>query len=428
MLAIPGYMSISNFCSFIASHIETIHRIRVLCHASLSQGTFMAIMKFIDQKSADNFYRAFYGKPFTSLSTETCKLLYVASCEMDNGSDAIDSLDRTELPSCAVCLERLDPKCSGLLTILCNHTFHCKCLTAWKDSPCPVCRYMQEPSQSSECQQCGVTEDLWMCLICGYIGCGRYLSGHAIDHFNEANHTYAMDLVSQRVWDYAGDEWVHRLIQNRSDGKLVAVDDPQVLRDEPQEDDTHMYETMLQSKLESVTAEYSHLLTSQLELQRLYFEDQHDRAESRWREEREELEKELEKSQSELVSVKTALAQADKERKTLQRKLETQKQQLKQAQEEIEFMKSVNDSMKANQELWQKELTSARGNLKHKEALQSRDERIAELEAQVRDIMFALDTQNNIRQSAHKDDIASGVLLMTEGSSDGKKGRKQKPK
>lgn len=32
-----------------------------------------------------------------------------------------------------------------------------------------------------------------------------------------------MDLKRQHVWDYVGDNYVHRLIQNKSDGKLVEL-------------------------------------------------------------------------------------------------------------------------------------------------------------------------------------------------------------
>lgn len=49
-----------------------------------------------------------------------------------------------ELPMCAVCLERLDPHVSGVMTILCNHAFHCECLRRWTDSSCPVCRHMSD--------------------------------------------------------------------------------------------------------------------------------------------------------------------------------------------------------------------------------------------------------------------------------------------
>jgi BRCA1-associated protein len=34
-----------------------------------------------------------------------------------------------------------------------------------------------------------------------------------------------MQLGSNRVWDYAGDNYVHRLLQNKADGKLVQVDE-----------------------------------------------------------------------------------------------------------------------------------------------------------------------------------------------------------
>ena len=42
-------------------------------------------------------------------------------------------------------------------------------------------------------------------------------------HFEETSHCFAMDVKTQRVWDYAGDNYVHRLVQNEVDGKLVEV-------------------------------------------------------------------------------------------------------------------------------------------------------------------------------------------------------------
>ena len=45
-----------------------------------------------------------------------------------------------------------------------------------------------------------------MCLICGNVGCGRYVPGqHAFTHFLETQHTFALELETQRVWDYTGD-------------------------------------------------------------------------------------------------------------------------------------------------------------------------------------------------------------------------------
>ena len=33
--------------------------------------------------------------------------------------------------------------------------------------------------------------------------------------------------LSQAVWDYAADRYVHRLVQNKADGKLVELSTPQ---------------------------------------------------------------------------------------------------------------------------------------------------------------------------------------------------------
>jgi BRCA1-associated protein len=128
----------------------------------------------------------------------------------------------------------MDESSTGLLTILCQHTFHCHCLSKWGDGSCPVCRYSQKPLQATErsighenseneCSQCQSKENLWICLICGHIGCGRYVQAHAYDHYTQSSHLYALEIETERVWDYAGDGYVHRLIQNAVDGKLVEL-------------------------------------------------------------------------------------------------------------------------------------------------------------------------------------------------------------
>lgn len=40
-------------------------------------------------------------------------------------------------------------------------------------------------------------------------------------HFQLTSHTYTLKIGSDRVWDYAGDNYVHRLIHNAGDGKLI---------------------------------------------------------------------------------------------------------------------------------------------------------------------------------------------------------------
>ena len=110
-------------------------------------------------------------------------------------------------------------------------------------------------------------------------------------HFNATSHTFTLrlgkNLVGCRrpknkqlalyilqVWDYAGDNFVHRLIQSSTDGKMVEV---QGGNEEASSARMRigLYERFQQKKedLDAVKIEWSCLLTSQLETQRLYFED-----------------------------------------------------------------------------------------------------------------------------------------------------------
>eukprot|EP00899_Mesostigma_viride_P012179 jgi/Mesvir1/20962/Mv08031-RA.1 len=222
-----------------------------------------------------------------------------------------------ELPTCPVCLERLDEQVSGVLTTVCNHSFHCACLSKWGDSSCPVCRYCQQPTAISTCKECGTSDNLWMCLICGHIGCGRYAGSHAVHHWKETQHCFSMELsAGQRVWDYVRDGYVHRLVQSNTDGKLVEVSAPSPRRRsasfrdivvsnasscsdsagsggaqganssagngagrepvkggvDPEDESDCLDGAIMASKIEAISFEYNQLLTSQLDSQRKYFE------------------------------------------------------------------------------------------------------------------------------------------------------------
>lgn len=215
-----------------------------------------------------------------------------------------------ELPTCPVCLERMDESVTGLMSIQCHHTSQCYCLNKWGENQCPVCQYSHKPVLPSkkvseenelqdeivyECCECDSTESLWICMICGHIGCGRYQDAHAYDHYMDTHHLYALEIDSQRVWDYLGDGYVHRLIQNTIDGALVELP--------PSSSSSHNHQKQEGSKsnqfrensigstsgstnsvaptdnqqgrkLDSISVDYSYMLTSQLDSQRMYYEDQ----------------------------------------------------------------------------------------------------------------------------------------------------------
>lgn len=146
-----------------------------------------------------------------------------------------------------------------------------------------MCRYcFAEEGDADEittaCEVCGAKENLWMCLICGHVGCDRYSHEHAIAHFRSTGHTYSLEVATQRVWDYSGDGFVHRLIQNKTDGKIVEIPDIHSTSDQrsrvpPDTDVTDAeHQRMMAQKAEAVAYEYTILLTSQLEVQRQYYD------------------------------------------------------------------------------------------------------------------------------------------------------------
>ncbi|CAK7265127.1 hypothetical protein SEPCBS119000_001352 [Sporothrix epigloea] len=412
--AVPSYMTPRDFLGFVG---ETWSR--NVCHFRMVMTSrtnrYMVLIKFRHRKQAKAWRAAFDGRILNSMDSEVCHVALVKSItietpaslgarerqdrnimsDLDSVKEAYGDAQNTserraslvhrsshsgkepatitssrplppptanliELPTCPVCLERMDDT-AGIMTILCQHVFHCTCLQTWKGSGCPVCRATNvsqmtsimsaggssdedsteyRPSGSSTsagdpsnplaqpfgaggvsnlCSVCDCADDLWICLICGNVGCGRYKGGHARDHWKESMHSFSLELETQHVWDYAGDMWVHRLIRDKGDGKIVelpgrgsrrydgrrsragghGVDDAgetqhdsrtharlqrrrrgaenSVASDEEEEEEEEE-EVVPRAKLDRIGLEYTHLLTSQLENQRVYFEEMVNKA------------------------------------------------------------------------------------------------------------------------------------------------------
>lgn len=361
ILAIPTYFTATDLLGFIGEHfVQEISHIRVL--KSEKPNRFLGLIKFRDIVKAAEFQYQFDGKNFNSMEPETCHVIYVKSIQSNFSRQAdeiqsmipfllldpftsVPSLSLTtditgksastskqfdlvssnpivELPSCPVCLERMDATITGLLTIPCQHTFHCQCLLKWRDDSCPVCRYSHSlatsqdirqasarfrhlsrseltlrgaasllrrsstaiseeaivdddgregdvgVSESESCAECTERSNLWICLICGNVGCSRYApEQHSLKHFVATGHCFAMEISTSRVWDYAGDNYVHRLITNEADGKLVELPDKDVAHSSSKS------QAGVTDKVDAVGFEYSQLLISQLASQREYYEE-----------------------------------------------------------------------------------------------------------------------------------------------------------
>ncbi|CAG8624646.1 10528_t:CDS:2 [Ambispora leptoticha] len=410
VLAVPVSFSASDFLGFVAPVRKFVSHFRMIRDSALNK--YMVLMKFRTARSANEFYNNYNGRAFTSMEPELCHVVYIKSIECKSTSTPanefsfqhdpfLSSLQQTdtnsmlhELPTCPVCLERMDSSATGLLTIQCQHTFHCKCLSKWGDSSCPVCRYSQKREtleySQNECGVCGSTESLWMCILCGNVGCGRYQGAHAYYHYKETpTHLYAIELETQRVWDYAGDGYVHRLIQNKSDGKLVELPSPNaptLIQNQS---------VVNQDKVDQIELEYSHLLTTQLSSQRTFYEEKLST---------------ITLQLSSLSNQTQHMPNLLKEKIVIEKKLMKSRERIDKIEKEWKEEKEMARSLAVNQHHLQEQLAA-------------KDAIIKDLEEQVKDLMFSLAYQEKMKENP---ELAGGQIVVAENSNTAVAGGRKK--
>uniref|UniRef100_A0A2R9CBJ4 BRCA1-associated protein n=2 Tax=Pan TaxID=9596 RepID=A0A2R9CBJ4_PANPA len=366
ILTVPAAMTSHDLMKFVAPFNEVIEQMKIIRDSTPNQ--YMVLIKFSAQGAS------------------------------------LPVMDLTELPKCTVCLERMDESVNGILTTLCNHSFHSQCLQRWDDTTCPVCRYCQtpEPVEENKCFECGVQENLWICLICGHIGCGRYVSRHAYKHFEETQHTYAMQLTNHRVWDYAGDNYVHRLVASKTDGKIVQYEC---------EGDTCQEE-----KIDALQLEYSYLLTSQLESQRIYWENKIVRIEKDTAEEINNMKTKFKETIEKCDNLEHKLNDLLKEKQSVERKCTQLNTKVAKLTNELKEEQEMNKCLRANQVLLQNKLKEEERVLK--ETCDQKDLQITEIQEQLRDVMFYLETQQKINHlpAETRQEIQEGQINIAMAS------------
>jgi ubiquitin carboxyl-terminal hydrolase 5/13 len=79
-------------------------------------------------------------------------------------------------------------------------------LQAWQEEliPCSHCEQITQTSSNihlvNRCMKCHLEANLWLCLTCGHVGCGRRQYGgiggneHAANHYEETHHPIACKL------------------------------------------------------------------------------------------------------------------------------------------------------------------------------------------------------------------------------------------
>ncbi|KAM7199473.1 RING finger protein [Rhypophila sp. PSN 637] len=334
---VPGYLSPTDFLSWVGDKWRgDVAHYRMVMTSTMYR--YMVLMKIQDHGRAVAWQREFAGKPFPGLQSELCQVAFIKSITVQvpgetetvetgegskakgkdkqpSGSGSLPSLgvvddrpfppptpDLTEFPTCVVCLERMD-NTAGLITIPCQHIFHCTCLQTWKGSGCPICRATtpatraapvidsNDPTSrpfgldiSNICTMCNWNEDLWICLICGNVGCGRYRGGHARAHWKETKHNFSLEIETQYVWDYTAEAWVHRVLRNKEE-KVVELsstnDNQRSSTTGSQQGGQTSEDVVPRSKLDKMSLEYTTMYLKQLDSQRIYFEDLVNKARDR---------------------------------------------------------------------------------------------------------------------------------------------------
>lgn len=528
ILAVPTYFTATDLLGFIGeNYMNHISHVRIL--KSDKPNRFLVLIKFRDIIKAAEFQYHYNGKPFNSMEPEACHVVYVKSIQMNhpplkqeqqqqqqndtadslipfllqdpftsppdssNNSPVQTSIDKfvsldsgglvrvslVELPTCPVCLERMDSTITGLLTIPCQHTFHCQCLSKWKDDTCPICRYshslsnekvrrsmtrlqhlnlprrtsqdnsnqllnhssstattppntlLQESTSETEvCNDCPEISNLWICLVCGNVGCSRYApQQHSLKHFVNTGHCFAMEISTSRVWDYAGDNYVHRLVTNESDGKLVELPDKNSVVGATGKSNNNNNNSSTIDKIDEVGFEYSQLLISQLASQREYYESLLAAKDSPTKLRRgssmlpaanletvTELHMKIEDLSLKLTDLTTNLIPSLKE------KIQIKDEKLNSVMRELNIANSLNDALSKKIEYIQKD--SEKWNKKIEE-LNDQNKRLQE---EVSDLMFFLDSQEKFKNESQ--DVRDGTIVIQQSSktssSSSKKSKKKK--
>eukprot|EP00397_Hematodinium_sp_SG-2012_P016780 GEMP01017131.1.p1 GENE.GEMP01017131.1~~GEMP01017131.1.p1 ORF type:complete len:587 (+),score=144.98 GEMP01017131.1:52-1761(+) len=336
---------------------------------------------------------------------------------------------------CPVCMEGgtdiTELGGGAMLTILCGHTFHCRCLARWCDQTCAVCRFQQYPLQESSCEACNSDDyPLRICLVCGFIGCTDG-ENHASNHFTETSHAYALEPHSQRVWDYAGEGYVHRLLTNTDDGKMVEHTpmpeipeatsivpmDPE-LRPAVEERLTQFLSRSAASssgaspkKMDNVVQEFNALLASQLDEQKEYYHG--ILADVSRPPQLLELVTELATLEDQMANATTCLERSSKEIEDVKNKHREALSEVDEMQRQLIALEKVNKQLVAK--------APAPSAPSEKVSVKERKREVAELKQQISELRLVLEMREKFAGDA---DTRDGHMITTQNPSQKKKKRR----
>ncbi|KAG8342937.1 hypothetical protein TRVL_06231 [Trypanosoma vivax] len=139
------------------------------------------------------------------------------SCQSHRSLDCVDiETMRSSAPRvpvkdlCSICREEIVSEKPYVLTV-CGHVFHLLCFSQHftdASSRCPLCRFSMS-SLDSKCNACGTYQNLWTCLVCGWVGCGQGQQNDSLLHFNNTGHSCAVENTTSRIWSFSFNTFLH---------------------------------------------------------------------------------------------------------------------------------------------------------------------------------------------------------------------------
>lgn len=232
-----------------------------------------------------------------------------------------------------------------------------------------------------------------------------------------------MDMTTQRIWDYASDGYVHRIVQDQTDGKFVELTPASTPRSPSHDDDFDDY--VPREKLDNIGLEYTHLLSSQLDSQRMYFEEILERAADKASQAASTAEQATESSARNTEHLATLKASNDalanetipaleKDRDRAMRKAEKFETMARKLEKEWRDEKAMNESLMTR-------ITHVATQLE-----MAKTEKAA-LEEQNRDLGFFISGMEKLKTSGvDQDELKEGTVSLPEVAEEGSKGKGKK--
>ena len=345
LINLPEDVTVDYFINYIGEEIEKINSITIITEPKTNFRSL--IIKFFEQDMADNFYYNYKVKSIKENKSEFLYFVFLRNITYNTYKNQnIINLknnkneEEYQIPTCPLCLEKIETSNCGIETLL--GIFPCERWTNYKTS-CKVCsKLSQSVINSLTCEKCKINTSLWCCLICGNIGCNRYQNGHAVEHFKETHHRYSLELESQRIWDYSFDKWVHRVILGQSSSPINL---------EEENEGNNITAQQFYIKMESIINEYNKVLSSQLEIQRKYYEKEMDNLEEKYSSKNKEIKNRFNEIKEKIEEKKKKINSNNKFIKDCNKKINQLDKKTKEIQEKIEFNQMcIKDLQKDNSE------------------------------------------------------------------------------